>query len=170
VKNFGVTTPVAGAGVALALGLLLGAAMRPQLAIDELAPQALDAWPREPSPYDAGAPDALAFAQYGGELPEYVLGLDWAAATAAPDAPPNAADAEPHPSASEAETAPREAEAAPEAAEHATPASAQVAAPEPASQEQAATGESDAPPAIPALAIDDAAPLPEATGDTRPAH
>lgn len=173
-KNFGVTTPVAGAGAALALGLLLGAAMRPQLAIGELAPQPLDAWPQEPSLYDGGAPDALAFAKYGGELPDYVLGADWLAATAPAETPPAPDAAEPASQASEGPAAPQEPEAAPDAAAHATPTAAQAAAPatrpQPASQEQAANGEAGAPPAIPTLAIEDNAPLPEATGDTSLAH
>jgi hypothetical protein len=42
--------------------------------------------------------------------------------------------------------------------------------PSPASPEAATGGESGAPPAIPTLAIEQSSPLPEATGDTRPAR
>jgi len=167
VKNFGVSAPVAGAGVALAAGLLLGAAMRPQLAIGELAPQPLDAWPQELSPTDGGAADALAFAQYGGQLPDYVLGVDWLAAAAPPAEPAPAQGAEPAPDVGDETTASSPGEAAAAAPAHGTPATATATADtSAAASPTAADGAASTPPPVPALAIDETAPPPEATGDT----
>lgn len=170
-KNFGVSTPVAGAGVALALGLLLGTAMRPQLAIGELSPQPLDAWPRELSPTDGGSPDALAFAQYGGKLPDYVLGVDWLAATTPPAEARASEPAEPEPDVGDADQPAAAAdEAASAATDYGRPVAAQAktpaARPAAARPDGAPSGDTATPPAIPALPIDETAPPSEATGDT----
>jgi len=66
-----------GAGVALAAGLLMGAAARPDLGGDDrpAGPQILAGWGggRATGPFDDGA----AFANYKGQIPDYVLGTDW---------------------------------------------------------------------------------------------
>jgi len=159
VKNLGVSTPVAGAGLALAAGLTLGAAMRPQLAIGELSPQPLDAWPQAASAMEP-APDPLAFAQYGGQPPQFMIGADWPAGTAPP--------AGPEPDVQDRDQPSRNDEAARAAPAEATPATAQAPADANAAHpaQDAPAEAAPAPPPIPALAVDEAAPPPEATGDT----
>ena len=77
-------TLYAGAGLALTTGLLMGAAMRPDLgAFDrprgpQVISQAPSAGPT--GPFD----DRLAYAGYAGEIPDYVLGTDWKKLVAAP--------------------------------------------------------------------------------------
>jgi hypothetical protein len=166
VKSLGVSTPVAGAGLALVAGLLLGAAMRPQLAIDQLSPQPLGVWSggmEGAIAEDPAAQDALAFSAYGGRLPDHVVGADWLALSAppaAPAAPPaETADA---PS-GDASPAPQADENAAAAEAHATPAAAEV--PVEPDADPTTTAPSTAP-EIPAL-IDSFEPEPEATGDTR---
>ncbi|MDB5476269.1 MAG: hypothetical protein JWP49_1780 [Phenylobacterium sp.] len=82
-----------GAGLALAAGLLMGAAAKPDLGGDDrpAGPQILAGWGggRSAGPFDDGA----AFAAYKGQMPDYVLGADWKrslippALTAEPTAP-----------------------------------------------------------------------------------
>lgn len=78
-------TLYAGAGLALAAGVLLGGAMRPQLVGDDrpAGPQIFAGWSGERStgPFDDGG---LAFASYSGEIPEYVMGTDWRRMVAQP--------------------------------------------------------------------------------------
>ncbi|HEV2533190.1 hypothetical protein [Phenylobacterium sp.] len=66
-----------GAGVALAAGLLMGAVAKPDLGGDDrpAGPQILAGWGggRSTGPFDDGA----AFANFKGQLPDYVLGTDW---------------------------------------------------------------------------------------------
>ncbi len=93
----------AGAGVALAAGLTLGAAMRPDLAADDRPAglQILDggAGARASGPFDDGAA-AVAYANYHGKLPDYVLGTDakrfqaWSWAEPAPRAAGRRRDAD----------------------------------------------------------------------------
>ncbi len=81
----------AGAVVALAAGLALGAAMRPDLAADDrpAGPQILEGWSsaRGAGPF---GDNTVSFASYHGKLPDYVLGTDakrlqgWSWAEAAP--------------------------------------------------------------------------------------
>ena len=70
----------AGAGVAAAAGLLMGAAMKPDLGLDDrpAGPQtvAADAG-RSSGPFDDGG---FSYAAYGGKVPDYVLGTDFKAA------------------------------------------------------------------------------------------
>lgn len=165
-KTLGVSTPVAGAGIALVAGLLLGAAMRPQLAIGELSPQPLGVWSGEleGAQPDPGLQDALAYSAYEGRLPDYVVGVDWLAASAPPPEPAAPSADEPaEPVAADIPPAPQPGEAAPAAEAHATPTAAHAAA---APNGPASTDPAAAEP-IPALA-DTAEPEPEATGDTRP--
>lgn len=160
VKNLGVSTPVAGAGVALAAGLLLGAAMRPQLAIGELSPQPIGAWSGAlgPDPEAAAADDSLAYAGYGGQLPTFVIGADFLAAAAPPEEPAPSVSEEPAAD-DKARTTTPQSEAAPAAEGHATAAAAQTPNDNP--------GEAvPAEPAVPTLAIDENPAPPEATGDT----
>ena len=86
----------AGAGLALTAGLLLGAAMKPDLAADDrpAGPQILAgrSGARAAGPFD----DGLAFARYSGKVPDYVLGADWRKLVEAPAAtPPEAEDVAP---------------------------------------------------------------------------
>ncbi|HEX4709742.1 hypothetical protein [Phenylobacterium sp.] len=77
----------AGTAMALAGGVLLGGAMRPNLgAADDgrpAGPQMFASWSgtRSTGPFDPGT----TFASYGGKVPDYVLGTDWKKATAWPD-------------------------------------------------------------------------------------
>lgn len=69
---------LAGAGVSLASGLLLGAAMQPHLDAVEgrpVGPQlfANASGPRADGPFELGGMAA----SYRGEIPDYVLGSDW---------------------------------------------------------------------------------------------
>lgn len=78
-------TLYAGAGMALATGLLLGAAMKPDLGEGDgrpAGPQIFTGWSgaRSTGPFD----DGLAFASYTQEIPEYVLGTDWRKLVEAP--------------------------------------------------------------------------------------
>jgi hypothetical protein len=77
---------LAGAGVSLAAGLLLGGAMQPHL--DEgddrpAGPQMIADWAgdRSTGPFDPGT----SFASYRGQTPDYVMGTDWKKAMAGPD-------------------------------------------------------------------------------------
>ncbi|CAN7299089.1 hypothetical protein LJR225_001602 [Phenylobacterium sp. LjRoot225] len=71
-----VATLCAGAGLALTAGLLMGVAMRPQLAIGERpgGPQTFAPWggARSAGPTDKG----LGYASYAGQIPTYVTGTD----------------------------------------------------------------------------------------------
>lgn len=86
-----------GAGVALAAGLLMGAVAKPDLAGDDrpAGPQILAGWggARATGPFDDGG----GFANYKGQIPDYVLGADWKRSLALPvltaDAPPLAREA-----------------------------------------------------------------------------
>jgi hypothetical protein len=92
-----VKTLCAGAVVALAAGLLAGAAMKPDLSAPDLAaadrlagPQVLadPGPPRAPAP--APADDGVTYTSYladRGRTPDYVLGTDWKKLTAPPPAP-----------------------------------------------------------------------------------
>jgi len=66
-----------GAAVALVAGLLMGAVAKPDLGYDDrpAGPQMLAAWggARSSGPFDDGA----AFANFKGQIPDYVLGTDW---------------------------------------------------------------------------------------------
>lgn len=72
---------VSGAAVALASGLLMGAALKPDLAYDgrPAGPQILAGFGGERStgPFD----DGPTLASYSGKLPDYVLGTDFKRAT-----------------------------------------------------------------------------------------
>lgn len=64
---------LAGMAVATAAGLLMGAAMRPDLYEGELlAPQLFSV-----APADHSIPDAAPPAAYVGPVPDYVYGTDW---------------------------------------------------------------------------------------------
>jgi hypothetical protein len=89
---------LSGAGLALAAGLLLGGAMKPDLLNDDLArgPQQLAALSgvRAAPPVELGA----AMAAYGTRLPTYVLGPDAARLAAEPQAAaPDPMEASPAP-------------------------------------------------------------------------
>lgn len=87
-------TQLAGAGVALVAGLLMGAVAKPDLNGDDrpAGPQMLagSGGARAPGPFGDGA----TFASYGGQVPDYVLGTDWKKALIPPpvfaDLPPAA--------------------------------------------------------------------------------
>jgi hypothetical protein len=68
----------------LAAGLLMGAAMRPDLEADDrpAGPQVIAEGPQAPpsGPFD----DRAAYASYGGQIPDYVLGTDWKKLTQTP--------------------------------------------------------------------------------------
>jgi hypothetical protein len=72
-----VKTVLAGAGIAAAAGLLMGAAAKPELNVDDRpeGPQIMAGWSgvRSTGPFDDGA----TFASYNGQIPDYVLGTDW---------------------------------------------------------------------------------------------
>lgn len=75
---------LAGAGVALVAGLLMGAAAKPDLNGDDrpAGPQMLagSGGARASGPFGDGA----TFANDGGQVPDYVLGTDWKKALAPP--------------------------------------------------------------------------------------
>jgi len=75
----------AGAGVAAAVGLLLGAAMKPDLGMDDrlIGPQIVAgaAGGRSSGPFDDGG---FSYAAYGGKVPDYVLGTDYKAEALTP--------------------------------------------------------------------------------------
>ncbi|RAK51263.1 hypothetical protein [Phenylobacterium deserti] len=73
-----------GAGLAVVAGLLMGAAMKPDLGVARPnGPQIFGEWPAggPTGPFDT---DALAFAAYASKIPDYVLGTDWRQAVAMP--------------------------------------------------------------------------------------
>jgi hypothetical protein len=80
-------TFLSGAALAAVVGIMLGGAMQPQLAFDgrPMGPQmfAAGGGPRSTGPFDSGA----SYANYGGGIPEYVIGTDYAQA-AYIEAPP----------------------------------------------------------------------------------
>jgi hypothetical protein len=82
---------LSGAAFAAVAGILLGGAMRPQLAFDDrpMGPQmfAAGGGPRSTGPFDNGA----AFASYREQIPTYVIGTDYAQ-QAYVEAPPIAED------------------------------------------------------------------------------
>ena len=84
-------TRTAGGGAALALvcGLMLGGAMRPDLAGDDrpAGPQQISGWAgvRSTGPFDTDPAPVLA--SYSGPVPDYVLGSDWKRSVSAPGAP-----------------------------------------------------------------------------------
>jgi len=146
-----VKTAYAGAGLALMAGLLMGAAMKPELGADDrpAGPQIVagSAGARAAGPFEDDAPT---FAAYSGKIPDYVLGSDWTRLAAAPAVAPPARGEVEAPAPTEDAEAP--APLAHDAEFHATPAVA---------TERVAYNP-------PADAIEDEAP-PEATGDTSPA-
>lgn len=77
--------PLAGVGVALVAGVMLGGAMQPHL--DEgdrpAGPQMFANWSgvRSTGPFDPGT----TFASYAGKAPDYVMGTDWKRQMAWPD-------------------------------------------------------------------------------------
>ncbi|HSV02197.1 MAG TPA: hypothetical protein VLI41_03235 [Phenylobacterium sp.] len=72
-----VTALYAGAGLALAAGLLMGAALKPDLGYDNrpLGPQIVAGTDRAQAsgPFDD---DAVSYAAYRGRIPDYVIGSD----------------------------------------------------------------------------------------------
>jgi hypothetical protein len=66
-----------GVGMAAVAGLLMGAAMRPELNVGDRpeGPQMFAGWSgtRSTGPFD----DSVGFAAYHGQTPDYVLGTDW---------------------------------------------------------------------------------------------
>lgn len=72
------TALYAGAGIALAAGLLMGAAMKPDLGWDDrpVGPQIVAGTDgaRASGPFDDGS--AVSFAAYNGRVPDYVIGSD----------------------------------------------------------------------------------------------
>ena len=80
-----------GAGVALAMGLMLGGAMRPTLAGDDrpAGPQIIlgESAQRSTGPFDPGP----TFTGYQGRIPDYVLGTDSTQPVAVRTAPEPAA-------------------------------------------------------------------------------
>ncbi|MDB5445706.1 MAG: hypothetical protein JWQ97_1023 [Phenylobacterium sp.] len=81
-------TAYAGAGLALTAGLLMGAAMKPDLAGDDrpAGPQIFAglSGTRATGPFD----DGLTVARYSGKIPDYVLGSDWQKMAQPPTAAP----------------------------------------------------------------------------------
>ena len=80
------TIILAGAGISLAAGLLLGGAMQPRLYNGDdrpMGPQMFADWAGDGStgPFDPGT----SFVSYRGNPPDYVLGTDWKKAMAWPD-------------------------------------------------------------------------------------
>jgi hypothetical protein len=74
-----------GAGLAVVAGLLMGAAMKPNLDADDrpVGPQILAGWSgaRSTGPFEDGA---ASFAAYSSQIPDYVIGTDWRKALAQP--------------------------------------------------------------------------------------
>ena len=156
-------TLYAGAGVALAAGLVLGAAMRPDLLTDErpAGPQILPdaSAARSSGPFD----DSVSYAGFAGSLPDYVLGTDWRRAQAAVVAavtPP--IDRDPAPDRQAVDDAPSAADAGVDA-------DSKAAAPQDIPPAEAAMRDEEASPAAArAVAADlEAEAPPEASGDTR---
>lgn len=79
--------PLSGAGLALAAGLLLGGAMQPHLYDGDRpsGPQMFSNWAgsRSTGPFDPGT----TFANYRGQMPDYVMGTDWKKRMTSPDEP-----------------------------------------------------------------------------------
>lgn len=71
-------TILSGAALAAVLGIMLGGAMRPQLVFGDRpnGPQmfATGGGPRSTGPFDSGS----SYANYGGAIPDYVIGTDYA--------------------------------------------------------------------------------------------
>jgi len=147
-----------GAGLALTAGLLLGAAMKPELVTDDRpeGPQMFAGWSgaRSTGPFDDSGPS---YAAYRGQLPDYVLGTDWkkmAEATAILTEPPMPKIAPPAETAADAEA---------------------YAAPAADAPLGGLAAYTDAARAEKTLVVAEAEPLDadgpeEATGDTRPAR
>jgi hypothetical protein len=168
-----VRTLYVGAGLALAGGLLLGTALRPQLdaANPPEDPQAYAGWPaaQTPTPFD----DAVTYAGYANQTPDYVVGADALKMLAAADTPPpedqayddapvREAPLEPQRAVTHEPTTPAEGAAG---AEHAAyPAQAPPTAGDAAHD---AAAQASAEPAPQALPVQDDEATPEATGDTR---
>jgi len=76
---------LAGTAVALSAGVLLGGAMRPELAIGDRpeGPQMFASWSgtRSTGPFDPGT----TFVAYPNPAPDYLMGTDWKKRTAWPD-------------------------------------------------------------------------------------
>lgn len=81
-----------GIGLAALAGMLMGAAMKPQLDLNDrpAGPQVFAGWSatRSTGPFD----DGPTFAAYGGEIPDYVLGTDMQRAVAWDHAEPPPVD------------------------------------------------------------------------------
>lgn len=159
----------AGVAIAAMTGLLLGGAMRPNLAGDErpAGPQMFAGWSgvRSTGPFDPGK----SFSGYQGPLPDYVVGTDWKSAAVAlgdeveyqPAEPPNYyanARAEPVEYARNSSEEPARAEPIYPSMSGGVRYDASTQAPHADAPQQKAP---------PAANIDDEAP-PEATGDTSP--
>jgi hypothetical protein len=89
-----IITPLAGAAMALAAGLMLGGYMKPQLVTDHpLGPQMLTpaSAQRISDPVDDGA----TLARYGAKIPDYVLGTDLTRPMTAQPAPVTAPEPAP---------------------------------------------------------------------------
>lgn len=166
-------TLYAGAGLALASGLLLGSALRPQLDPVDLPtdPQALAGWSQTqtPAPFD----DPVTYAGYPSQTPDHVVGADTAKMLAAATTPPPEEknyydspirDADPEPQPAVIRDPPPAAEGA-AGAEHAAYPSASPPTAGEAAHDAAA--QAPAEPAPPALPIQDDEATPEAAGDTR---
>lgn len=159
-----------GIGMAAVAGLLVGGAMKPDLGMGDRpeGPQIFAGWSgvRSTGPFDPG----MTFADYQGQIPDYVIGSDWKAMTAGhgwkddiayePAPTPNyyeQARAEPEPYPTRWEEPPRKEPLYPSMSGGvAYDASARVAEAPPA------------PPPSEQVDLDEEAP-PEATGDTSPA-
>lgn len=79
--------PLLGVGIAAAMGVLLGGAMRPQLGVGDRpeGPQMFAGWSgtRSTGPFD----DGMTLAYSSGPLPDYVTGTDWKQTTSWPQQP-----------------------------------------------------------------------------------
>jgi hypothetical protein len=156
-----------GAGLALAAGLTMGAAMKPALAVNDRpeGPQVVSDWAQASTgPFDDTSNAMLA--SYSGQVPDYVTGTDWKKAMAWPVSQtayttplPRADDPEAH------YTAPTEY------------AEAEASAPTEVSFPSRDGGRAYDAPAKPIAAVQiapqphfDADVPPEATGDTAPAE
>jgi len=161
-----------GVGIAAMAGLLMGAAMKPDLRGDERpeGPQIFAGWSgvRSTGPFDPG----MTFADYNGRVPDYVVGADWRSALAFRD--DVAYEPEPAPDYYE-----RERRTGGEYARYAPPAQVEPPREEPLypsmsggaaynASDRAPEPASAAPLRRDAVDLDDEAP-PEATGDTTPA-
>ena len=146
----------------------MGSAMKPELgAFDRPAgPQMVSEAPdAEPiGPFD----DRLAYADYSGQIPEYVLGTDWTKLLQAP-LPVSAAEAEPSGDAGYEYATPQAEVGTFTTADYRTPVEAPVSFPSldgGAAYEDVSRAEKT--PVSPLTDLDPEAP-PEATGDTTPA-